>query len=384
MKRLLAATLVAVYFAILASPAANMALGWIKEPPLAGVTTPVTRPALTISGLAKERFQKGYVAWFEANYGLRGTAVRLDSSLDYYAFHEAPAESRVRVGSQGVLYVDEDVDYYNRLAPPADPAFDAVAAHVARAQALLRAHGKSLVPVLTPAKTSLFPSEVPTAWRRELGEPRPTEQVYRALVRALNAAGVLFVDGRTLLETEQTKQRVGMFTQRGRHWNALAACLVMADATRVAKALAPGRAFTEPDCSWTETTSLTIKSPEVDLLQLLNVWQVGPLPDAAPAMTRRTVASEQAPSALFVGTSFVFAIVAESDRDGLFRDNLVYYYNQTVLGPVGTPGHPVEPMSASWREQTLARDVFIFEIPEWYLPFVTTDFLDQVEAVVGK
>lgn len=102
MKRAFAAALVALYFAILALPAANMALGWIHEPPLAGVSAPVVRPAPTAYGFKKERFRKGCVAWFEAfgvNYGLRATAVRLDSSLDYYVFREAPAESRVRVGS---------------------------------------------------------------------------------------------------------------------------------------------------------------------------------------------------------------------------------------------------------------------------------------------
>jgi hypothetical protein len=362
-----------------------MALGWIEEPPLGGVTTPVPRPSLTASGVAKERFQKGYVAWFEANYGLRGTAVRLDSSLDYYVFQEAPAESRVRVGSEGVLYVDDDVGCYNHPALVADPGFEAIAARLARVQGLLRARGKSLVPLLTPSKTSLLPSQVPSAWRRDLGEPRPIEQAYRALARALDAAGVLYVDARALLGAEQAAQHVAMFTRRGRHWNALAACLVMADAMRVARVLMPGRVLAEPDCSWTEATGLTIDSPEVDLLKLLNVWHPGPLPDTAPSMSTRPVTSvDDAPAALFVGTSFSFAVVAESERNRLFHDILVYYYNQTVLDRLGSPGRPVDVKSASWREQTLSREVVIFEIPEWYFPGVNIEFLVQLEGALGE
>lgn len=385
MKKLAATALVALYFAILALPLLNMRFGLIEEAPLLGVTIPALRPTLTAKEVAKERYQKAFVAWFEASYGLRGTAVRLDSSLDYYVFQEAPAESRVRVGSGGQLYIDEDLDYFNRLALPPTQEFAALAQRLARVQALLRARGKSLVPILSPSKTLLLPADVPSAWRRELGEPRPSEVVYRAMVRALDDAGVRYVDARALLQAEQTSRGVEMFTKRGRHWNALGACLVMGSALRLAKTLAPAVAFVDPDCTPQDAPTLTIESPELDLLRLLNVWHPGPLRDAAPSTVTLPEASlENAPSALFVGTSFSVTLVVASERSRLFESFFLYYYNKTAIHHLGgESGHPVDPTTAAWRDETFSGDVVFYEIPEWYFPSTNSEFLVQIETALA-
>lgn len=372
---------VALYCAILVAPVAIHAAGVRHK--LRGALPPDKRPALTVDAVLDERFQRGFTRWFENHRTLFGLPVYADNTALYRVFGETRFGARVVLGREApYLFVDEDLGHLNlrEYNLPTPEAVDALAARLARLQATLRARGTSLVPVIAPAKTSVFPDQIDPRWRRFDGEPPSDRAVYRPLVAALGRHGVRFVDMRAEL-TSGRHDRAAIWAPEARHWSYYAACLAWQGVLAHHAALQGGAPSAYPCVLGHEPA--TRMHAQFDLWRLLNVWTVPRSSDRAPVAVHAPPA-DGAPRvrALYVGTSFGFEMLEDAGRSGRFDDPQFLYYDSTLIS---RPVHVTAPMSAldpAWPALVARKDLIVLDLMEAAVfsghPYLTR-FLDGTE-----
>ena len=368
MRRLLDAALDCAYLAIAAQPGIAM-VAPIRDHRLEGVVAPAPRPELSLSAVRTEAYQAQLTQWFEGTLGLRAWSIWLDNTLLYHAFAETKGDSHVRIGRGGMLFERDDISYFNKseAALPAAPEFDRFADDIARLQAVMRARGKSLVPLFVPSKTTFYPDQVSPPWTRDVGQPRPsTARVYLAMKRALLARNVVFVDGIELLATSDAP-REALWGRQARHFSSYASCLcVRAILARHAELTAtPPIDYPCAQLWWPAGR----RHSDLDLYRLLNTWGVprglvaseadhGP-PPARPA--------PHAPRAMWISSSFGWGMASDAHGSRRLPEVHIDYYNSTVHDSATGESFPVVPFDARWNELFPTRDLYVLELFETYL-----------------
>ncbi|HLL85526.1 MAG TPA: hypothetical protein VK420_22835 [Longimicrobium sp.] len=376
---------IGLFFLILAVPGLNTARPFLRDARLHGVTEAPEPPPVTFAAFRGGELQSGVEKWFEHRFGFKGAAVKLDNTLTYALFRQTSRDSRVVAGRGGVLFIEEDVGFYN--LPPAnhEAQLEEGARRLANVQALAWARGKAFVPVIVPSKTSLFPEAVPPELRRALPEPRPSDTfLHQSLVRALRRQGVRYVDGRELLVREQRASGVPMFARGGRHWSQLGACRVLEALAGELRAQGV-RSLDTVDCG-APGAGLGPSDGDDDLWRLANLWGARTEPYAwSPLPEREAPRLPSPPTALFATTSFNFKLIHEAARNQLFSRTYLYYYNATGHRWGDAEGtFPVAPGTPEWRERTLSADLYVLDLPEMFLPGFGQGFVEQLQALLRE
>jgi hypothetical protein len=369
--RILDRLLVVLYVALAALPVIAMTTG-LRGHELHGSLEPTPRPRLRLWPFLAERYQKSFAAWFEGSLGLKGTSISMDNAILYHAFGEAKQGATVRIGDDGVLFNDDDLNYFNKQGAwlPEPSYIDLLADQIADVQQRLRARQRALVPVIVPAKTSLWRDKVPGAWKLDLGDPRPSDdRVYRAFKAALERRGVAFVDARQMFETLSATgavPRADLWGPDARHWSVYGACLAMKEVATLYARLT-GRPRPPHECRF-----VRVRKPrshdDFDLWRLLNARFVYPTVKQIPFVQHPPPdPSIPKPRTLLIGTSFCWTWVRDATESGLYGALHMNFYNQTfVPWPDGEP-FPVEASSPVWRDVTMNKDLYVLDLFESYL-----------------
>jgi hypothetical protein len=372
--------LVCLYMAVAVLPLAVMALH-LRDHEIFGALPPANKPALSLDRFRSEDYQKEFTAWFESRLGWKGNAIKTDNALLYHVFRDTKPGSAVAIGRRGVLFKDEDIAYYNKDGAqlPSHARLDEMARRIAALQALLRKYGRALVPVLVPSKTSLYRDEIKPEWTRAHGQPRPTDRsVYRAMIAALDAHQVSYVDARALL-TAPGIPREAVWGRFARHWSTYGACLTMQQVVRAYTSLT-GKAVAY-ECKLAHARRPP-SHDDFDLWNLLNMWK--------PPRINRVVAVVEhdppldgavKPSVMCVGTSFCWNIMRDAAASLRFSAiHMDFYHNTLVAWPENT-SVPVQRGSKDLGDAFLGKDLYVLDLFETYLQPANTyidEFLDQV------
>lgn len=359
--------LVLVYVAIAALPVIAMIFK-IGGRPLRGELAAAPQPALEWDSVLSERYQRETEAWFERRLGLKGTSIAADNAILYHAFRETKHGSTVRVGVDGVLFNDEDINYYNKHGGelPAPAYVDKLVDQMAEVQARLRAQHRAFVPILIPAKTWLWRDKIPAPWKLPIGDPPPTDtHVYRAFKAALERRGVAYVDLREEFAAAAVP-REQLWMPGARHWSAYGGCLALRRTATLFAELT-GKPRPAHDCVF-ERGKPKAKSDDFDLLRLLNAMFVYRGVDHIPAVRHAPPAGAATrPSVLFIGTSFCWTLLKDADASQLYGDLHMNYYNQTFVAWPADKHSAVEPATPRWRSVTLDRELYVLDLFEGYL-----------------
>lgn len=377
MLRALRILFVTVCLVILAAPAVNMVAPLFAQQPLVGAVAEVPRPRLSLYDLSTETYQKAFTTYFEQHYGARPLATRLDNSLAYWVFRDVTPGKLVRVGTNGVFYLDQQMAHYNRR-DEADATM--VAAKIANAQRLLLAHGKVLVVMMMPTKTALWPEDVPAAWSVDDGaDAAVRSRIADAYTGALTRAGALFVDGRTVVAS---LPREAVYTKTGRHLAAPATCLVLSAAFDLARPHLHDATLSSPDCSYRMTLDAPLEHEDYDLFMLLNVWAPRPAsPIPVMPVTPHGIPREQRPSTMIVGSSFGWKVVVEAERAHALGHLNFHYYATSLYDrdAVGT-ARPLALRSKEWQDIVASTTLFLYAVPEEFLIHDGEIFFDALVA----
>lgn len=367
--------LVAVYVALAALPVVAMRMGW-KDRELHGALPPAPLPAITFSDILSEKVQHGLLAWFESNLGFKGTSIGLDNALLYHAFSETKAGSGVRIGKNHVLFGNEDIDYYNKTGRwVTDPAYvNRLADQIADVQHRMAARHQAFVPVIVPAKTSIWRDNIPDGWTMDVPWPRASDESTRMIQQALVLRSVEFVDARELLAA--VEDRTSVYSPDARHWSSYGACLTMMKVNE-AYARLTGQPRLAYDCelAWERTSR---GADDYDLWRLLNARWVYPVAKRLPIAKHRAPPQppSDAPGVLFTGTSFCWQLLDDARASGVFRRQTLNYYNQVFADSQGSERITVDPDSPVWRDLTMNNELVVLDLFEGY--FGSPDAYPQV------
>jgi hypothetical protein len=271
-------------------------------------------------------------------------------------------------GSDRTLFIKDDLWFLSRRPselPPVLANIEELATHLASVQRKATTRGKTVVVVIAPSKTAVYPEAVPAGWLRSDGT-RSDIAVHDALVASFARHGVAFADGHALLGGKQGAEREAVFARRGRHWTILGACLVLREAL-VHGPVTPTCAYELAPAPWAGSTEWN-GAVDSDLDRLLNVWRFASNTIYVPTLTEGTdgLSRAQRPRTLFVGTSFIWMLTAVLRP--FVAAPIAFYYNTTVYdaGEIPREIEPVDETSPRWPGYALERDLYVLDVPETY------------------
>lgn len=362
---------------MLAAGTVNMFTRAVADVPLEGYEEPLPAPSFRLSTVRDETFQASAIAWFNQRWGLRGYAVRTDNSIVVNLFGETRSNNVV-VGRNGVLISSEDTNYMNRSDP--SDATVAQAKTIARVQAKLRSRGKVMVPVIMPAKTTFFGDAIPDELQRRGVFGLAEQNLYGALVRALDAERVTYVDGRRLLSDQPAPS---VFTSTGRHWRLSAACRVLQAVVDVARAELPELGREQIDCHAHVDTDASIDEEDYDLFRLLNTWNPKPRGVEVDVLDGAKGPPALRVPTLFVGSSYLYKFLRVTQALEVFRPSLFYYYDAFVVDTTTTRiVKKVEPFTDDWRVDTFSKRLFVVGLLETYIPYDNERFFAEMDREI--
>ncbi|TMQ23539.1 MAG: hypothetical protein E6J90_10430 [Deltaproteobacteria bacterium] len=322
---------VCVYVALLVLPGAAM-LGRIHDHPIAGALAAKPWPAPSLAAVRDESFQRGVTEWFDSEIGFKGYSIYIDNTALYHAFKETKVGAPTLRGQDG---------------------------RVAELQTALRAQHRAFIPVIVPSKTSVYPDKVPARWTRALGTPRPTDVgVYLVMKRALDQAGVAYVDARKLF-ARSSEPRERLWAPQARHWSDYGACLALREIVRIYVATT-GTPFAF-DCIPTQISGW-LWHPDYDLMNLTNAWGIARDPMRWLATYPLRPPRQFRPTTLLIGSSFMGELVANIDSSKMFGRRIIDYYDATFYGV--SFAQEVHPHTDPWRAVVLDNDLYIFDLFE--------------------
>ena len=338
-------------------------LARIDDHVIHGSLPPTVQPGVTLAGIRDETFQPAFTSSFESSLGLKGYAIFTDNTVLYHALRDTKPGATVYVGNDDVLFLNDDIAYYN--APPetifTEP-FDRFATKLAALQTTLAARRRALVPVLVPSKTSIYRDAVPARWTRGLGSPRPSDElVYRGLRRALDAHHVHYVDARALLETS-TEPRDVLWAKTGRHWTEYGACLAWARVAQDYTAMT-GRSL-ETHCELRRVRG-RLEDGDYDLARLLNAGWI-PHPHESMTIAPGSPAIGPRPKVMLVGSSFCWALIGAAEHSQQVDASLAYYNSTLYTGPNHIPSD-LRSTPTAWRDAMLDNDLYVLDLFEPYM-----------------
>lgn len=372
--------LIFVYLAIALVPAVTL-VARTPDHRLAGVEPEPRTPRLRLGAIITERFQRELTAWFEAKLGVRGYEVMIDNSILYHLFGETRYGAGVHIGEAGVLFENDDLAFYNRTAEslPGDEVIDAAADKFAAIQRRLRGEHRLFLPFLSPSKATVYRDAVPARWKRDIGEPRPSDAMYLRWKAALDKRGVEYIDVRALMQASG-KDRAVLWRPTGRHWSAYTGCLVMKDAmARYARLQSREYSY---DCT-VETSVGDLANSDFDLWSLMNV-------SASPASLESTNVSRHEsvavtgpkPRLLVMGTSFCWALLHDAVASMQFSRALMNYYNRSMADGTNREMWDIAVGGARWHDEILGNDIYLIDSYEIYV-VPSSDFVAQFGAALA-
>lgn len=262
--RILAALALVVLALLGASPLLRERLP--TPEPLVGMQLPAQRPPLTLAALWSGEYQKATEANAATALPPRPAIVRAFNQAQWNTFGTSyMASGTIIRGRKGALYEESYITAKCGLLIPVKlkrlPQF---AQRLRRAQDWFEARGQRFVYVVAPVKTTWFPQYIPPGYPCD--GPK-ADTIYPTARKALDAAGVHWVDGRAALEAQRGKLGYEFFPRNGIHWNDLGVALT-ADAF-AAELRRQGVAG--PKLAWTVETAPDEVGSDRDLAGLLNL-----------------------------------------------------------------------------------------------------------------
>jgi hypothetical protein len=304
-------------------------------------------------------YHKSKTNRFNENFAGREALVRWTNELWFRVFHEAGnVDSRFTMNDHDVLFHRDYLENYF-LHRPDKSILEGWVRDLRQLQDYCRSHGTALVVIVEAGKPSVYPEDIPRAWRNRY-DPRP--RTYDLLRSVLGEHGIIFVDGRDVLTGEKSKASAApLFAKGGIHWNYRGALAVANVAmNRLAEQHKPAHPI-EADVIFSNTPEY----PDNDLLELMNLAKPWSYPCERIKIKPNTRKGSERPTLAMVGSSFSWELLdvfRESDQFSAIA--LYFYYTRFKtaderLPPIRRPAAPLD-----FNREIFAADCLILEIGE--------------------
>jgi hypothetical protein len=229
-------------------------------------------------------------------------SVRAKNQLVFSLLGQSPSPD-ILIGQRDQLYERLYVlEFCARGAPPDLAHADGWAASIRQIQDALAKRGKGFIYVISPSKAARYSEDLPLSVPCAAHALDMPDKIapYR---EALEAHGVRFVDGATLISKKRADYPLPLFPRGGTHWNMLAAGLAFQEMIRTAPWAVGDMTF-----SWSLAPEAV--GTDRDLAELMNLlWTDYAYPTPAVVSTTQRGACPRPPRLLALGGSFVHELL---------------------------------------------------------------------------
>jgi alginate O-acetyltransferase complex protein AlgJ len=300
--------------------------------PLFGVPGPKPVP-WSLDAFLRGEAQKAFSTSLGQTMPVFPIAVRAKSQFLYSLFSASGAPG-VIVGKDKQLFEKHYVrEFCERGGAPDPEAVDAWADRVRGVQKAVEAKGKGFVYLISPSKAAhlsrflpadLYCASVANGMMEKLASFRAT----------LDARGVVYVDGASLMTAAAPDYPIGLFPRGGTHWNSLGSAIAARALTRALGRDGDAPALPPYDFDWRERRE-EARGVDRDLLNLLNLlWPDANYP-TAEIIGRNAGGCAGTPKLFAVGGSFLVQIVANLVESPCGANVDYWHYVPTAPEPFG-------------------------------------------------
>ncbi len=361
---------------------------WIEPFPrvgLSNVQIDRTFPKLSIDSFGSGKFQDAFETWFLRNHGLWGTFVRSANQLNYSIFGQVSGslDAKVMLNEHFDLVQSSYVDDYNGLSGSANAQIVEKVQQLARLSSYLKERGKAFTLLISTNKFALYPERFPASFF----SAQPLSRTITQFRKFLHEYQVPTLDSFDLLAPEKSKASTLLFPPGGSHWNSYANCLVVRELIDQLQ-----QQMQQPlrtiSCKKIEGESKRAKSADVDLTRMVNLWDSSNSRGRVPVVevTSDQNAKVTQPKILFVGTSFLWAIMDLMEREQVYdyRDMFFYarnnYFYRGERSANKKRGRVAIEYGSGVFEKLLEYDAVIFEVNEALVLKAGFSFFEKFNA----
>jgi alginate O-acetyltransferase complex protein AlgJ len=347
---------------------------------LAGIFPQVTRPDFTLQDWLSHRFQDNASKWFNRYFGARALFVRLGNQVNYSLFGTSYMNNQnnqtIIIGKQSQLYEVGYINDYCKLVHPMP--LELAEAHVkeiAEIQDQLARRGIAFILLISPSKAAIYPEFFPDIF---CSSHKSTNRDYENFIPLLDRYKINYVDGHTITFAAKAREQAPVFSQGGTHWNDLGAYYA---AERLLKMI---ETLTSQSIGRLSLQHLEIDHTptgrDKDLAEILNLM----FPPYNYLVPRPTIVREgpayHLGKAVWVGGSFIWAILDILNGTNIFQTMDAYYYYKLLLKsyPAKT-SRQIDVSQIDWDKDILTSQVLVLETNETnFSPKYLTAFLSDI------
>lgn len=339
---------------------------------LGGVEIKAIFPEFSLDRLIKGDFQSKLSQWLSENIGFRSLMVRLDNQIYYSLFNEISDESIV-LGKENWLYETNYIHSYNRSYLESRSELEAKVLEMKRLQERLVSRGIQFLFIITPSKVSIYPEYLKPDYVQKHNHGK--QQNYRNMLPLLDKHGIKYLDGHKLIADLKSSSPYPVFPKSGTHWNYVAA-LHFTNALISEMETALDRSLLTIQCESLETTSVPFRE-DADIArvsnilsnQLLDNTYLYPKTSNAPHSEttetgKPTTIKSDKPKLLFVGGSFLWAVLYYLDTHQVYSErDMFFYFKRNYQYPENINAE-IQLDQLDWENDIFKKDMIILEANE--------------------
>lgn len=317
--------------------------------PLWGVTAPKTAQWSLDAFLSGET-QKAVSARVGQMQPVFPISVRIRNQFLYSLFGVSGAPDLL-VGRERTLFEKSYVNEFCARGAVPDPSLvEEWASRLRAIQDSVEAQGKRFVYLISPSKAARNSDLLPTTLACPARETKFDKLApYRA---ALDAHGVGYVDGATLMSQRASDYPIRLFPRGGTHWNYLGAALAAREVTHRLNGGRSQSALPDYDFDWRPREEA--RGTDMDLLRLMNLlWQDRRYP-TAEIIGRNADACQKRPMIFAAGGSFTVEVLINLIETPCRPVADFWHYVRHDPGKFGRGRHIVENLDAFDQESDQA------------------------------
>jgi hypothetical protein len=331
---------------------------------LSGAEEKMQLADFTSSAFLKGAFQDSVETWLKQHVGFRGFFIKLDNQINYSIFNEFSRNHprRLILGKKLQLFEENYINLYNRVDVADQDALKKSVASLKLLQESLGRRNVSLLLIVTPSKTSIYPECIPD--KMVMKSQLDRRDSYQVLLPLLERHGINYIDGRKLFLELKRRGTPQLFPSSGSHWSLYGGYLftehMIAEMERIS-----GRRMARIASRGT----IARKDPidlDKDIARLANVLFTRALfTDYLYPVTRTDApAGSWRPDVLMIGSSFCWNILHYLGPHGVFKPLDFYYYFNTAYSYPEKARRPIDRERVDWRGEVFSRDFVIIEVNE--------------------
>jgi hypothetical protein len=298
---------------------------------LAGAYSIPNKPKLTLPNWFNNKFQDSLINYFEFNLKLHNLYVRSNNQINFNLFNQSAAKM-VLVGKHHQIFEDYYIDSYIGKDYLGVDTIKKRTLVLAELQKELANKNITLVTLIAPAKSSIYPQDIPNNYP---GLEKKTTTNYDTYIKEFKHQKINFIDFRNYFLQIKNKVNHPLFSNLGTHWNGFGSSLA---ADSLIHYLEKIRNIDMVDCVIEKGyTSQEPKYYDNDLMDLLNLMYKLPCGQLYyPNIKFKDDQSKYKPKAILIGDSFswawihtypFFQNIFDKDSEFWYYNNVIYFAN---------------------------------------------------------